>query len=30
MVAKNSFKRDELVGYIEKNEGYIIDYDRTG
>ncbi|WP_298360651.1 hypothetical protein [Runella sp.] len=28
MVAKNSFKRDELVGYIEKNEGYIIDYDR--
>jgi hypothetical protein len=28
MVAKNISKKDELVGYMEKNEDYIIDYDR--
>jgi len=28
MIAKNVAKRDELVGYTEKNEDYIIDYDR--
>jgi hypothetical protein len=28
MVAKNQVKRDELVGYLEKNESHIIDYDR--
>lgn len=26
MIAKNSVKRDELVGYLEKNEDYIINY----
>jgi hypothetical protein len=28
MLAKNQIKRDELVGYLEKNESHIIDYER--
>jgi hypothetical protein len=28
LVPKNKAKHEELVGYLEKNEGYIIDYER--
>jgi hypothetical protein len=28
MDAKNKEKQEELIGYLEKNERYIIDYDR--
>jgi hypothetical protein len=28
LVPKNKVKHEELVGYLEKNEGYIIDYER--